>query len=146
MSSRKRSDKFSKGYKLRREMSGDDPEPGMTRGWITLRSNFYVHVPTPLRISNLICQTQSSQSLPLPALPIAFPSQERDAILPGPQTHFFHTLHPIHQKSPTMGSIFKIYPTPHHLITTTKTILVQTIVIAYLSSYYSLLTGILIST
>lgn len=113
----------------------------------TPMSKYLLHLGCQRGISNLICQTPSSPSLPSPALPIAFPSQVRGTILPGPQTLLSLTSHiQFIRKSHPWALSSRYTPIPPLLITTTTTILVQTIIIPCLSSCYSLLTGLPIST
>lgn len=112
MTSNKRSDKFSKRYKFRREISGDDTELSMTRSWITLNSDSYVqillHLGCQTGISSFVCQTPSSISLPSPALTVdSSPiSDNSNTMLPGPQQEsvrffsFYHISHSIYQKIP----------------------------------------------
>lgn len=122
MSCNKRSDKFSKRYKFRRELSRDDTEPSMSRGWIPLNSDWYVQI-----LLYLGCQTGLSNlcikhhapgfCLHLLSLLIALPAQTTATpclqMLSWTPSHL--TFNP--PENP-MSSIFKIHPnssSPHHL-------------------------------
>lgn len=97
--------------------------------------------------SQIVCQTPSSiQVFALScshgdSSPI---SESSNTMLPGPQQaslwclSFCHIAYPIHQK--ILSSRYN--QIPPLLLTSTITTLVQTIIISYLSSYCSLLTGL----
>lgn len=132
-------------------MSGDDTDPRMTRGWTTVNSDSSVqillHLGCQTGISDCMCQTPSSiQVFALScshgdSSPI---SESSNTMLPGPQQaslwclSFCHIAYPIHQK--ILSSRYN--QIPPLLLTSTITTLVQTIIISYLSSYCSLLTGL----
>lgn len=135
-------------------MSGDDTEPSMTRGWTTVNSDSSVqillHLGCQPGVSDCMCQTPSS--IQVSALSCSHGdgspiSESSNTMLPGPHQEslwclpFCHIVYPIHQK--ILWALSSRYnQIPPLLITSTITTLLQTIIISYLSSYCSLLTGL----